>query len=190
MLEHFWLTKNNLNCLIVSASDQSNWTAKYNFLTPIVQQKLGAVVAFASLARGVSASKLEYVLSHGIDVEPPSASIFADFLQKALEYGDQSEQLILLFDRKLLLPTWIEIPINTSQIEIDRLRLTYPTLLETNDKKGYWLSRRDITDLRMGTGYESQYSYWCPDDPNKALNCLVYWTSMSIDEAIKKFDTI
>ena len=115
--------------------------------------------------RCVALDRLDYVLEHGCDVRPTSAPIYADFAEKALEYGD----LMLVYNARILHATWREVPSSTPQAELDTLRETYPNILRSTDGQSLWLSRLPLEDRRCASPYEAQFAKWIPGPPFEAL---------------------
>jgi hypothetical protein len=85
--------------------------------------------------RCVTIHQLPNVLRSGCDVEP-SDSVFwvTPSPGKALEYGGEFK-VMLAFKRAGLTPTFREIPADTPAEKIAELRLTFPTLVPSDDGK-------------------------------------------------------
>jgi hypothetical protein len=118
--------------------------------------------------RGTHVRNWRRVLRTGIDVDPSSAVIYAEFFEKALEYGDWPK-LILALRRKCLRPTFKEVPSSTPEDELAKLREEYPTTVLSEDGKTIWLSRLFPDDPRVASVYESAYARWIPGDAILAL---------------------
>ena len=113
--------------------------------------------------RAVNLDRLPVVLRTGIDVEPPTAVIYANDFEKAWEYGDWPK-LVLALDFKKLDRTWREVPASTSPDELASLQRTFPTTMSSKDGRTLWLSRLDENDTQIGTDYEVAHAYWIPGD--------------------------
>lgn len=122
-------------------------------------------------ARGVTFDRLTIILSTGCDVKPTnSVMYFADVgVSKALEYGCDGDQVLMLFRSEKLDRTFREVPVTIDPTELTALRKCFPTELKSRDGKSLWLSRLGPDDRRLGTQYESNYARWIPADPWEAL---------------------
>ena len=168
-MKYFWHEINNVPCLVTSIPANYFGPDRVKLFIELISQKLDPSIPLVSLARGVDGSKLKSVLANGIDVNPTSAPIYAENILKAEEYGDSSNQLILLYKKEKLSPTWVQVSVNSSESELAEIQKNYPTkiLLEGSDK--YWFSRRKANEPQVASGYEELYSYWCPGNPWDAL---------------------
>lgn len=118
--------------------------------------------------RGVELGRLRTVLRTGIDVEPPASPIYVGDFEKSWEYG-RLPKLILYLDAARLRNTYVEIPADTPEPEVQQLRRTYPTLLTSTDGSMLWLSRLSEDDRGLGSPYEAVYARWIPENPVGAL---------------------
>lgn len=131
------------------------------------------------LYRGVHFGRLETVLRTGIDVEPADSVIFADFFDKAWEYGEYPK-CILGFKRASLERSFRCVPRDTPEDELRVFAATYPTrVVDPKDPDWIWLSRLRPDDTRLATPYEEQFAYWIPDDPRDVLQTLFIITRPS-----------
>jgi len=131
--------------------------------------------------RGISLDRLSVVLRTGIDVEPSDSPIYADFLDKAWEYGGVPK-LILALDLSGLERTFKEIPADTPAGEVARLQERYPTLLPPSaGGTTIWLSRLAECDPHIATPYEYNSAWWIPGDPFTVLKCALLFGRHSDD---------
>lgn len=166
----------------------AGWERKQfsNSLMLEVVKKTGTL----GLNRGVAAQSLELVLKNGVDVQPTDSPIFAsDHLSKALEYGCDADQVVMVFDRQKLSRTWVELDAGSSAEDISALRAKFPTRLDSTDGK-IWLSKLNEHDGRLATLYEIQYGFFVPEDPWKALICLIYLSAAEIEYSASRIDEI
>jgi hypothetical protein len=126
--------------------------------------------------RGVGLDRLATVLTTGIDVEPSDSVIFADFIDKAWEYGG-FPKVILALDPGRLERTFREIPADTPQDELDAVRERFPNVLTSADGETLWCSRMSIEDPRIASPYEWAYAWWIPGDPFEALRAVLLFAS-------------
>lgn len=120
--------------------------------------------------RGVSADRLNFVLSNGIDVDPTDSVIYALDLVKAWEYGGWPK-LLLALDTSRLQRTFKEVPSDISADELERLRQHYPTVIRDGAK--LWLSRFPEGNCRIATTYETYYAWWIKGDPFQTLRAIM-----------------
>jgi hypothetical protein len=123
------------------------------------------------LFRSVAIDRYESIARNYIDVEPADAVIFADCLEKALEYGDWPK-LLLILRSKSMSRSFRCVPDTTSPTELERIRREYPTLVDLNDGT-LWFSRLQQGDSRLASGYESAYGWYVSGNPREALAALV-----------------
>ena len=93
--------------------------------------------------RGVHISKLKTVLKTGIDVAPPDSIIFVSEVSKAMEYGrDQNDPIVILsLDASKLLPTWKEVDSDIDPKELKQSKIDYPSQLISEDGNKIWLRK-------------------------------------------------
>lgn len=116
------------------------------------------------LFRGVEMSRLSQIISTGCDVVPSTSPIHATpYPSKALEYGN----VVMAFDAARLDKTFRRVPKSVSLDMLNRLREEYSTMLEVDGD--LWFSRLPPDDVRIGTIYESYYTFFIPGDPREAL---------------------
>lgn len=116
-------------------------------------------------------NSLPAVLQRGIDVSPTNAVIFVDHLEKALEYGGWPKVLMALkWDS--IKRTFKQMPIGSSQDEVEAVRREFPTVLELNDRS-LWCTRLPEDHPRIATDYEIAYARWIPGNPWDALRAIV-----------------
>jgi len=120
------------------------------------------------LFRAVSLDRLSSVLREGIDVEPTNAVIWANGLDKALEYGDWPK-LIMALDHNFMKKTYTELDANTSEQELAAVCRDYPTLVNQGEGSKLFFSRLKEDDPRLCSTYESFSAWWIPGDPWNAL---------------------
>lgn len=128
------------------------------------------------LFRGVSLSRLDAVLTSGIDVSPTDDVIWADFLEKALEYGD-SEKVVLILDHRRMLRSWECLPVDAPAEQLERARAIYPYEAPTSDGKRIWFSRLSKDRPQFGSSAEAAYAWFIPGDPWQALIGLIIATT-------------
>lgn len=126
---------------------------------------------YGCLFRGVAIDRYEPIVRNYIDVEPTDAVIFADFLEKAIEYGDWPK-LILILQSKSMSRSFRCVPATTSPAELERIRREYPTVVDLKDGT-LWFSRLQQGDSRLASAYESAYGWYVSGDPRDALAALV-----------------
>jgi hypothetical protein len=118
--------------------------------------------------RGVPAAKWRTVLQTGIDVDPTSSVIYAEYFEKALEYGDWPK-LVLALRHSSLASTFKEVPTSTPETELAILRQEYQTIVPSTDGHKLWLSRLSSKDSNLASASESAYARWIPGDAMVAL---------------------
>ena len=140
------------------------------------------------LNRGVSAESLKLVLQNGIDVEPTESPIFAvQYIDKALEYGCNADQIVMVFDPQKVSRTWVELDAGSSTEEINKLQAIFPTRLDSRDGK-IWLSKFNQDDGRLATSYEINYGFFVPGDPWNSLIFLMYLSDREIEISRSRID--
>lgn len=134
------------------------------------------------LGRGVGAERLGVILRTGIDVEPTDHPIFTEIgLDKALEYGCDGDQVIMLLDPRKLSSTWEEVPANSDESVLNELRSRFPTELRSDDGTRIWFSRLPKDDRRVASPYEARFARWIPGDPKEALLGLIVLSEKDLD---------
>ena len=122
----------------------------------------------AVLFRGVHLSSLGHVISNGCDVAPSTAPLFAsDSAQKALEYGC----VVMVFDPAKLEKTFKKVRKSEPASTLHQLREEYASETEL-DEDWLWFSKLSPGDIRIGTLYESEYSFFIPGNPHDALQMI------------------
>jgi hypothetical protein len=135
-----------------------------------------------AFARGVTANRIGQVLRTGIDVSPPDSPIYAEQgLDKALEYGQNGDQLLLLLDVRELRRTIREVPADSDPSLLTELRQTFQTELTSKDGKKIWFSRLGRDGKGAGSSYERDYAWWIPGDPWEALLGLIVLSEGALD---------
>lgn len=144
-------------------------------LAPAIKDAFGQTHRWNLLSscRGVSSERLPVILSTGCDVEPSNAPLFVASIEKALEYGHDRDQVIQVFDRKCLRPSFCERDADLSQEERAEIERDYPNVIPSVDGSTLWFTRLAPSDTRAATGYEREYGYWIPGDPVEALCALI-----------------
>jgi len=117
--------------------------------------------------RCVELSRLETIIRTGCDVVPSDSPIYAACLDKALEYGGYN-RVVQVFDPQGLEKTFRKVRKSEAWELSEGFRLTYPSLKEM-DGEWLWFSKLPPGDFRIGTAYETEYSFFIPGDPLKAL---------------------
>lgn len=126
--------------------------------------------------RAVSIDRLRYITTFGCDVDPTTAPLYVDHVDKALEYGDWPE-VIEIFHAGKLERTYAEVPSDTAPDKLAELTRTFPTQVPSADGKWLWLSRLSPDDKRLAKPYETDYARWIPGDPWEVLvACMVLVT--------------
>lgn len=116
------------------------------------------------LFRGVKLTRLGQIMDTGCDVTPSTAPIYASrFAGKAMEYGD----VVMAFDSAKLDKTYRKVSKSENPEILSRLKEQYSTVLEVGDS--LWFSKLPPDDERIGTMYESYYTFFIPGDPREAL---------------------
>ena len=134
------------------------------------------------LFRGVNLSRLSQVTSTGCDVTPPTAPIHASpYANKALEYGE----VVMVFNSAKLDKTFRRVQKSESPEKLSRLREEYPTVTEV-DSDWLWFSKLPLGDDRIGTIYESHYTFFIPGDAHEAL-LLIFLVGNNRDELRTEF---
>ena len=141
---------------------------------------------FMARFRAVNISRLSTILKSGIDVEPTDSTFYADYFDKAWEYGGWPK-VVLAFDIQKLRKTFTEIPANTAPEEIANLRRTFPTILPSMDGSKFWLSRLKETDPKLASGYEIAYAWWIDGDPFEALKGIFLFSRPQDASALEQF---
>jgi hypothetical protein len=136
--------------------------------------------------RAVGADRLDAVLAKGVDVEPTNAAIFADFFEKAWEYGDWPK-VMLAFDPSRLDQTWREIPATTPRDQLEALQQTFPTVIASRDGSTLWLSRLAKDDPRCTTDYEVAYGRWIPGNPFDALRAVLLFVRPEDNDRLPEY---
>lgn len=121
-----------------------------------------------ALFRSVELPRLGQIIQSGCDVVPTSAPLFAStFASKAWEYGGP-DKVVMAFDPARLQATFKKVRKSESPALLDQLRIEYPSAKEM-DQDWLWFSKLPPGDGRMGTAYETKYSYFIPGNPREAL---------------------
>lgn len=132
---------------------------------------------FISGCRGVEAHRLPTIMSNGCDVEPTTAPFFANELWKALEYGCEGDQVIQVFKHGSLKRSWREVSSSMDPAELEELKKTYPTVIESVDGSRLWLTRFPVEDRRAATDYERAHGHWIPGEASEALEAIIFITA-------------
>lgn len=132
--------------------------------------------------RGVRADRIGQVLRTGIDVSPSDSPIFAEqAFDKALEYGCNGDQLLLLLDVRRLKRTFREVPADSDPSLLTELRQSFQTELKSMDGMNIWFSQLGKDDGRVATPYEVSFAWWIPGDPWEALLGLIVLSENALD---------
>jgi hypothetical protein len=120
------------------------------------------------LFRSVKIERLGHVFRTGCDVVPTDAPIFAtEYSGKALEYGG-SDKVIMVFDPSKLQKTYKKASKSESPEVLNQLRKEYPSVMEI-EPDWLWFSKLPPGDVRIGSSYETEYSFFIPSTPHDAL---------------------
>ena len=144
-------------------------------LAPFIEELVGPDLLLGTISscRGVTADRLPVILLSGCDVEPSTAPFFTGPLDKALEYGCDSDQVIQIFRPEHLVSSWREYPSSLTTAERACIEKDYPTVIPIVDGIRLWFTRFPFEDPRAATPYESEYGSWIPGDASLALAALV-----------------
>jgi hypothetical protein len=123
------------------------------------------------LFRGVAIDRYEAIVRNYIDVEPVDSVIFADCLEKALEYGDWPK-LVLILRPEFMSRSFRNVCATTSPNDRKTIQRQYPTLRDLEDGS-LWFSRLPEDDNRFASHYESAYGWYISGVPREALAALV-----------------
>jgi hypothetical protein len=128
----------------------------------------------ATLGRGTSADRLDDILQGGIDVRPTDAPIYAEIGgDKAAEYGCHEDQVIQFLDVDCLGRSYKVVPATTSAAELEEIKKTYPHLDEAAGSESHWFTRFVPDGNPARSVYESEFGYYVPGDPRRALRCVL-----------------
>ena len=166
--------------LLCVGDDFSPWDSE---VVHNLQKEIRKVCGRFCFFRGVSIDRLGGVLRTGIDVEPTHAVIWANEVQKALEYGDWPK-VLMAFDSEHLKRSWIEIDVNTPAGEIEKIRRDYPTVIPDGEK--LYCSRLPFDAPQLMTAYEFQHAFWIPGDPLEALKAVIIVFRPQDQESVRK----
>src|SRR5207248_171476 len=112
-----------------------------------------------------------HVLRTARDGEPIDGVFWAtDRMEKALEYGGR-EQVLLVYDPRVLKPAWVEIGPECTGALRRELERDYPTLVFRNGETSK-RSRLPASEYNNGIGYD-HYAQWIPGNPFDALVMLI-----------------
>jgi hypothetical protein len=126
------------------------------------------VDAPALLFRSVDIEQLGQVFRTGCDVVPSDAPLYAtEYGGKALEYGG-TDKVIMVFDPSKLQKTYKRASRAESTEVLNQLRKEYPSVIEI-DPDWLWFSKLPPGDARIGSSYETEYSFFIPAAPREAL---------------------
>jgi len=130
--------------------------------------KMGIV---AVTCRGVPLDRLPVIISNGCDVLPTDSPIFADFMDKAIEYGGAA-QVVQIFDIDQLKRTFTEVSAHIDSNKIQKLKETYKSWEKSGDREKIWFSMLQFEDQRRTTSHEVAYGWFIPGNPWDALIAL------------------
>jgi hypothetical protein len=148
-----------------------------------------AMGVIAVTCRGVGFDRLGVILENGCDVSPTHSPIFADDIEKAIEYGGGA-QVVQVFDNERLQRTFTEVSADTDPSEIQKLKDTYQSWEISLDGKKIWFSMLPFEDGRRATPYEVAYGWFIPDNPLDALIAVAIFvgTDRERDTALRLLD--
>lgn len=110
---------------------------------------------------------VHHVMQKRFDLLPTDAVIFADHLDKALEYGHWPK-LVLALRLKSLKRSFKVVPATASHSDLEMIRRDYPAVVRLDDGS-LWCSRLREGDNRFASGYEKAYGWYVPGEPREAL---------------------
>ena len=118
--------------------------------------------------RGVDAQSAARALANGIDVFPLDAHWYGSSLEKALEYGGDYPQ-VLIIDGRAAERTQRQVSATAAQADHDAARAWAGS--DGFAVRGGWMrySRLPETDSRRGSDYEVAHAWFIPGDPKSAL---------------------
>jgi len=124
------------------------------------------------LFRAVSTDRFSDILINGVDVLPTDAVIYADCLEKALEYGGWPKT-VMAFDPQFMKKAYKEVDSCIAEDDLIEIIKTYPTKITSEDGSKYTLTRLDRGDARATSGYDVNYGWWIPNDPWECLKMIL-----------------
>ena len=160
---------------IVAAKEGTQRRQLQSTITEMVDQSL--TLNLLGSCRGVGAQRLPVILATGCDVEPSDAPLFVSSLEKALEYGQQEDQVIQVFKHDHLEISWRERSAALSSEERAEIEKDYPNVIPSIDGSSLWFTRFSPEDNRAATDYEREYGHWIPGSAVEALAALVLISS-------------
>lgn len=137
-----------------------------------IDKKMFGMEFLSCVFRSVSIDRLAYVLKKGVDVLPTNSVIYADYLDKAMEYGGWPK-VIMAFYPKRMQRTFKEVDSTIAEDELAELMKIYPTKIESKDGSRYWHTKLDENDNRIATDYEISYAWWIPNSPWDCLKMIL-----------------
>ena len=121
------------------------------------------------LFRGVDSKGLQRALSNGIDVVPTDHHWFGGDLGKAIEYGDDYPN-VLIIDVKRVERTYRQISVDAPLYEHDDARrFAGSEPIRSRDGTRMLYSRLPMTNNRRGSAYELEFAFYIPADAKDAL---------------------
>ena len=101
----------------------ASWDARKEAANQVFNKLLELGVV-AVTCRGVVLDRPGAILENGCDVSPTDSPIFADFIDKAIEYGGPA-QIVQVFDIEKLKRSFAEVSVQTDPNQIQELKKTY-----------------------------------------------------------------
>jgi hypothetical protein len=134
--------------------------------------------------RGVGLDRLGLILDNGCDVLPTDSAIFADFMDKAIEYGGPT-QVLQIFDIERLKRSFVSVHGDPNQIQ--ELRKTYKSWETSLNGEKIWFSMLPFEDWRRATPNEAAYGWYIPGNAWDALIALGLFveTNQQRDHALR-----
>jgi len=121
------------------------------------------------LFRGVDGKSLQTALRQGIDVIPANHYWHGSFLDKALEYGGDYPNVLLL-DASRCERTFREIKIDAPENDHEAARqFAQGEPMKSRDGTKLLYSRIPATDPARGSSYEFAHAHFIPGDASQAL---------------------
>jgi hypothetical protein len=136
-----------------------------------VFNKLLELGVVAVTCRGVGLDRLGVILDNGCDVSPTDSPIFADSIDKAIEYGGPS-QVLQIFDIEKLNLSFTEVSVHADPNRIQELKNTYKSWETSLNREKIWFSMLPLEDRRLTKPNEAAFGWYIPGNAWDALIAL------------------
>lgn len=143
----------------------------YGLLKDAEQLVPGIGLPLLGLCRGISYRRLPVVVRTGIDVDPPDAPFFAEYITKAVEYGGWPKVLLVL-DEDMTAPACLDLAADCDADLLESLKVDYPTM-KSLGAGTIRLSRFPAGHHAVGSAEENAFGHWIPDNQKAALLAIV-----------------